>query len=304
MADSVASIFSASVSSSGPTTKNDGVTPAGSLPPNAFCLRIAFLASERLSGPAKHTTAALSGLERNIASLGKKGAPGAKNLVGQLEYLRKKAVQVGQFKELRAGMKQTAEELRQAKIRVDQLKTSIAGMSKPSDKMRRELRSAEYVVRMLGSSFREQAAAARRAETGLRSFGLNSRSAIMESQNAIRSQMAQTIQKMREFDREARKSRPPRGGGIRSAAAEAAVAAGGATAVHTGRRAAAKGFRDAVDYNQVKAFRDALGGAAFNPSSISSMNKQAEQIAIVASPRCCIKLVGSQSSNGYDGGWG
>ena len=233
---------------------------------------------DTVSGPAKNTTAALSGLERNIANLGKKGAPGAKNLVGQLEYLRKKAAQVGQFKELRAGMKQTAEELRQAKIRVDQLKTSIAGMSKPSDKMRRELRSAEYAVRMLGSSFREQAAAARRAETGLRSFGLNSRSAIMESQNAIRSQMAQTIQKMREFDREARKSRPPRGGGSRSAAAEAAVAAGGATAVHTGRRAAAKGFRDAVDYNQVKAFRDALGGAAFNPSGISSMNKQAEQI--------------------------
>ena len=228
------------------------------------------------SGPAKSTTSALKGLEKSFASLGKSGTPEVRKLGKELDYLSRKSRAVGEFRELRRGLKETSREMQAAQANVQRLERAMQSAGKPTRKMEADLRTARSTLKSISAAFREQGAAVRTAENALRSFGLAGRTGIARSQQEIRSQLAQTIKKMRELDREAR--RPPRGGGTRSAAAEAAVVAGGATAVHTGRRAAAKGFRDAVDYNQVKAFRDALGGAAFNPSGISSMNKQAEQI--------------------------
>ncbi|QYM72451.1 phage tail tape measure protein [Pseudochrobactrum sp. Wa41.01b-1] len=230
------------------------------------------------SGPAKTTTTALKGLEKSFSSLGKSGTPEVRKLGKELDYLSRKSRAVGEFRELRRGLKETSREMQAAQANVQRLERAMQSAGKPTRKMEADLRTARSTLKSISAAFREQGAAVRTAENALRSFGLAGRTGIARSQQEIRSQLAQTIKKMRELDREARKSRPPRGGGARSVAAEAAVAAGGATAVHTGRRAAAQGFHDAVDYNKNKAFRDALGGSAFNPSDINNMNKQAAQI--------------------------
>lgn len=231
------------------------------------------------SGPAKGTTAALKGLEKTLSSLGKSGTPEVRKLGKEFDYLQRKSKSVGEFRELRRGLKDTSREMQAAQANVQRLERALQSSSKPTKKMEADLRSARSALKLATAAFREQGTAVRNAENALRSFGLAGRTGIARSQREIRSQLAQTIRKMRELDREARKPRPQRvGGGQRSVAVESAIAAGGAATVHTSKRAAAKGFNDAVEYNRAKAYRDALGYDVFNPSGINSMNKQAEQI--------------------------
>lgn len=233
------------------------------------------------SGPAKGTTAALKGLEKTLSNLGKSGTPEVRKLGKEFDYLQRKSKAVGEFRELRRGLKDTSREMQAAQANVQRLERAFQAATKPTKKMEADLRSARSALKLATAAFREQGVAVRNAENALRSFGLAGRTGITRSQREIRSQLAQTIRKMRELDREARKPRPQRvggGGGQRSVAVESAIAAGGAATVHTSKRAAAKGFNDAVEYNRAKAYRDALGYDVFNPSGINSMNKQAEQI--------------------------
>lgn len=170
---------------------------------------------DAISGPAKGSSKALGGLEGSINKLGRGGFKGAKNLVGQLEHLRRKSNEIGRFTELRRGLASTFGEFRSARARVKELETALATVTKPTGKMQADLRTARSNLKLMGDSFREQAAAARDSERGLRIFGLNSRSAIANSQTEVRRQLAQTIRKMRELDREARKPLPARAQGNR-----------------------------------------------------------------------------------------
>lgn len=193
---------------------------------------------DQVSAPAKGTTSALKGLESSINQLGRKGAPGAKNLVGQLEHLRRKSIEVSRFQGLRQGMAAAFGEFRNARSRVKELEQALSSVAKPTAKMQSELRTAQSALKQTGSAFRAQTAAARAAENALRVYGLNGRSAIVSSQGQIRSQMTQTIRKMREMERVSRRSQavqnhinnPPRlrtGGANGSPFVDAAQMAGG-----------------------------------------------------------------------------
>lgn len=246
-------------------------------------LRLQLLDS--VSGPSKTTTAALRNLESSIARLGKGGVPGAKNLGNQLEYLRQKADALRNFRDLRRDVASAFGGFRQARTRVQELERALANVTKPTAKMRADLRSAQSALRAASGSFKEHRAAARSAEQALRSFGVNSRNSVTQSQTAIRSQMAKTIQKMREMDREAKRSadeqrRQSRGGGGSTRVGPAGVVGGvaGGYAAHRSASVAREAFQDAVSFDQAVMYRDALGGAAFNKDEQGRMNQQAERI--------------------------
>lgn len=229
---------------------------------------------DSVSGPSKATTAALRNLEGEIKKLGKGGFPGAKRLLSDLDYLKEKSAAVGKFTELRRGMAGTFGEFRKARDRVKELERALSSATKPTAKMRAELRTAQSALKQTTSAFNDQKNAALQAERALRMFGLNSRSAISQSQAAMRGQMAQTIQKMRELEREARKQRQQQQqaerarqqsrqqntrGGVTTGQAAAGIAGGYVATRST--TVAQDAFMKTVDFDQAKSYRDALGYA-------------------------------------------
>ena len=187
---------------------------------------------DNVSSAAKKTSGALGALEKDIGRLGKNGAPGAKRLIGDLEHLRQKAAAVGKFSEMRRGMTQAFGEFRNARSRVKELEAALSSVTKPTAKMTAELRTAKNALKASETGFRQARTAAMTAGEGLRTFGLNTRSA-STAQGELRRSMAQTIGKMRELRKEAKKPIPnpvphssgSRGGRLQSAAG---VGAGGA----------------------------------------------------------------------------
>ncbi|MDM8344150.1 phage tail tape measure protein [Pseudochrobactrum sp. sp1633] len=165
---------------------------------------------DAISGPAKGSSKALSGLEGSISKLGKGGMKGAKNLVNQLEHLRQKSAAVGRFSALRRGTAAAFGEFRSARANVKALEAALSSATKPTAKMASDLKTARAALTMTSAAFNQQRTAARNAETSLRTFGLNSRTAISTSQGEIRRQMALTISKMRQMRTEAAKPMPIR----------------------------------------------------------------------------------------------
>ena len=225
---------------------------------------------DQASGPAKKTGAALGQLERDISKLGRNGVAGAKNLGNQLDHLRQKAAAAGRFTELRNGMRTTFDQFRTARSRVKELEAALASATGPTGKLKAELRSAQSTVKSLGASFRQQAAAARATERSLRSFGLNSRSAIASSQTAIRGEMAKTVAQMRRMRAEAAKPvRPGRGAGGGFWSGAASAAAGGYAAGSMLTRPVAK----ALSYDETLTF---LAGTMAGDGSVE--DKQAAKV--------------------------
>lgn len=240
---------------------------------------------DAVSGPSKATTAALRNLESSIAKLGAKGAPGAKNLIGQLEHLRQKSAAVGQFTELRRGLASTFGQFREARSHVRQLEAALGSVTKPTAKMNADLRSARSALKQATSAYQEQRTAVNNAATALRAFGTNSRAAA-DAQPRIRREIAQTIREMRRLEQEARKKppqqqppqqprRPPSSGG---SSYSAAAGAAGAYGTYQGGRIFTKAFGDTVGFDQVRAFRDALAGEAFDAGDRDSLDAQAKKI--------------------------
>ncbi|KAB2699317.1 phage tail tape measure protein [Ochrobactrum sp. Kaboul] len=236
---------------------------------------------DSVSGPSKKSTEALKALESSIGKLGKNGVAGAKNLGSQLDYLRRKAAAVGDFKDLRRGAAAAFGEFRTARTRVKELEAALASVTKPTAKLNADMRSARSALKAATTAFQEQRAAARSAEQSLRSFSINSKNGIGQSQRAIRDQLAQTIRKMREMERENRKqppAKPPRPGRSGpSVGGTIAGAAGGYATVRAGG-VARNAFMDTVSYDQATAYRDALGYDIFSATDKARMNAQAEKI--------------------------
>lgn len=242
------------------------------------------------SGTSRKLAGELRGLEGALSRLGKSGTPEAKRLANQLEQLGKKSKAIGDFREARRGLKDMSLEMRGARSNVDRLATAFASATKPTAKMASDLKTARANLKLTSAAFLEQGRAVRTSERALQSYGVNSRQGISRAQQEIRNQLAQTIRKMRELDREARKPlpqqrqqprtrqpAPQRGAGSPSAVGVAAGAAGGYVA-HNAGGTAVKAFNLSVDFNQAEAFRNALGGDSFSEQDRGKMNAQAEQI--------------------------
>ena len=242
-------------------------------------LRLQLLDS--VSGPSRNVASSLKGIDGALAKLGKSGTPEVKRLVKQLEYLQKKAAAVGEFREARRGLKDTSVQLKAARNSVQSLEKAFSSAAKPTKKMESELRTARSTLKATSEAFKQQGAAVKAAERALRSFGIAGRSGVAQSQREVRSQLAQTIRKMRELDRESRKpqpKRPPGGGGGGGGSDGPGIGLGivGGAAANAGRSAASKAFNYAVGFDQAAAYQAALGG--FNPDERKTLNRQAEKI--------------------------
>ncbi|MCM2435366.1 phage tail tape measure protein [Agrobacterium rosae] len=233
---------------------------------------------DSVSGPSRGVAASLKGIDGALGRLGKSGTPEVKRLVKQLEYLQKKATAIGDFRETRRGLKDTAVQLRTARANVQGLEKALSSVAKPTKKMEADLRTARATLKSTTEAFKQQGAAVKASERSLRSFGVAGRSGVAASQKQIRSELAATIVKMRQLDREARK-RPPRpvrpsGGG--SVGADLGGAVVGGALANAGQSAAKKAFGYAVNFDREAAFQSALGG--FNPDERKTLNRQAEKI--------------------------
>ncbi|NKW09931.1 hypothetical protein HGG76_11505 [Ochrobactrum tritici] len=105
------------------------------------------------------------------------------------------------LQDLRRGAAAAFGEFRTARTRVKELEAALASVTKPTAKLNADMRSARSALKAATTAFQEQRAAARSAEQSLRSFSINSKNGIGQSQRAIRDQLAQTIRKMREMER-------------------------------------------------------------------------------------------------------
>lgn len=209
---------------------------------------------DAISGPAKGSSKALSGLEGSINKLGKGGLKGAKNLVNQLEHLRQKSAAVSRFTELRRGLTSTFADFRVARTNVKVLETALTQATKPTAKMVSDLKTARAALTMTSAAFNSQRAAARSAEQSLRMFGLNSRASIAGSQRQIRTELAQTINRMRAMRSEAAKPMPVRKQAIQAANYRAnglfGSAAGAAAGVYTAGGMLARPVGKALSYDE------------------------------------------------------
>lgn len=230
---------------------------------------------DQVSGPAKKTSGALGQLERDISKLGKNGVAGAKNLGNQLDHLRRKAAAAADFGRLRQNAASTFAEFRTARDRVKQLEAALASVTKPTAKMNADLRSARSALKGADNAFRQSRAAAVAAGQGLKTFGLNSRTAA-NAQEGLRRSMAQTIRKMREMERENRKQPPRPGGRFSSGVGQAAALVGGTSAVYAGRNVARRSLESGLSFDEAYHRRDAIGG--FNSEESARLNQQAERI--------------------------
>lgn len=203
-----------------------------------------------VSGPAKGSSKALGGLEGSINKLGKGGTKGAKNLVNQLEHLRQKAAAVSRFTELRTGTAAAFGEFRTARTHVKALETALASVTKPTGKMQADLKTAQGALKLTATAFNNQRTAANNAAQGLRSFGLNSRTAISSSQTEIRRQMALTTTKMRQMRAESAKPLPAHKQAMQGGSRSGGMMAGAAGAYAAGS-ILANPVRKALSYDQV-----------------------------------------------------
>ncbi len=233
---------------------------------------------DSVSGPSRNVAASLRGIDGALAKLGKAGTPEVKRLTKQLEYLQKKAGAIGEFRETRRGLKETAVQLRTARANVQGLEKALSSVAKPTKKMEADLRTARSTLKSTSEAFKQQGVAVKASERALRSFGIAGRSGVANSQKQIRSELAATIVKMRQLDREARRRPPkpvrPSGGG--SVGADLGGAVVGGAVANAGQSAAKKAFNYAVDFDREAAFQSALGG--FNPDERKTLNRQAEKI--------------------------
>lgn len=235
---------------------------------------------DSVSGPSRNVASSLKGIDGALAKLGKSGTPEVKRLVKQLEYLQKKAAAVGEFTEARRGLKDTAVQLRAARSSVQSLEKAFASVAKPTKKMEAELSSARSTLRSTSEAFKHQGAAVKAAERALRSFGVAGRSAIGNSQKQIRGELAATIVKMRQLERESRKqppklARPPRDDGGNVGGNIGGALLGGAVA-NAGRKVTERSFFTAVEFSRVSDYLGALGG--FDENERKTLNRQAEKI--------------------------
>lgn len=212
---------------------------------------------DAISGPAKGSSKALSGLEGSISKLGKGGMKGARNLLNQLEHLRQKSAQVGKFSELRRGTAAAFGEFRSARANVKALEAALAQATKPTAKMVSDLKTARAALTMTSAAFNQQRTAARNAETSLRTFGLNSRTAISTSQGEIRRQMALTISKMRQMRTEAAKPLPARKQAMQAAGNRSGGGygfAGTAAGAYAGTQILARPVGKALSYDETVSY--------------------------------------------------
>ncbi|GHD07690.1 phage tail tape measure protein [Tianweitania populi] len=225
-----------------------------------------------MSGPAKSASGSLRGLDGVIKAMGKSGAPGMQRLVKQMEHLKGKAGALEKFTDARRGLKELWQEIRAGKSHLRQLEQGMAGVAKPTAKMKAELRSAQSSVKNLTSTFRDQVAAARSAETALKKYSLNGRTAITSSQQRTRNEIAKTIREMRRLEQEHRRLPPGGGSGARDIMA---AVGGGAAAAYT-KRAAERSFAIGIEFNQEAEYQAVLG--SFTPEGRAQLNAQANAI--------------------------
>ncbi|MBR7651522.1 phage tail tape measure protein [Brucella oryzae] len=232
---------------------------------------------DAVSGPAKKTSGALGQLERDISKLGKNGVAGAKNLGNQLDHLRRKAAAAADFGRLRQNAASTFAEFRTARTRVKELEAALASVTKPTAKMNADLRSARSALKASDNAFRQSRAAAVAAGQGLKTFGLNSRTAA-NAQEGLRRSMASTIQQMRRMRTEAGKRVPDMARPVHNAAGGRTgrfwgAAAGAATGGYVAGAMLARPVEKALSYDQVLTF---LAGTMAGDGSVAA--KQAAKV--------------------------
>jgi len=207
---------------------------------------------DQVSGPSKGAANSMKNLENAISQLGRNGARGAKNLVGQLDHLRDKASKLGQFNALRQGLANTAVEFRRARDNAKQLQQALSSTANPTKKMQADMRAAQNAVRKATEAFREQRSAVRQSEQALKAFGVNSRSGIVQSQQQVRNEIAKTIREMRKLDRESKKTKPKPVQRPSSVVGEAAGAYAGARAGQTALGMVVQGAHQEAAVNRIR----------------------------------------------------
>ncbi|KAB2738457.1 phage tail tape measure protein [Brucella anthropi] len=232
---------------------------------------------DQVSGPAKKTSGALGQLERDISKLGKNGVAGAKNLGNQLDHLRRKAAAAADFGRLRQNAASTFAEFRTARDRVKQLEAALQSVSKPTAKMNADLRSARSALKGADNAFRQSRAAAVAAGQGLKTFGLNSRTAA-NAQEGLRRSMASTIQQMRRMRTEAGKRVPDMARPVHNAAGGRTgrfwgAAAGAATGGYVAGAMLARPVGKALSYDETLTY---LAGTMAGDGSVE--DKQAAKV--------------------------
>lgn len=246
-------------------------------------LRLQLLDS--VSGPAKGVAGSLGGIDRAMASFGKRGTPEARRLAKELEYLKRKADALDDFKGSRRGLKEMSTDLKAAQSNLHRMQQTMKNVTVPTGKMRADLKSAEAAVKSTSEAFKQQGAAVRAYANALKTYGVNSRSAIGTSQQQIRDDIAKTIREMRRLEREAAKplprpktdpaARTPRER-MSSLLPDTAGAYLGYQAVNAGRNIGARSFSNAVGFSEVSEFQNALGG--YDQKDRDALNAQAKKI--------------------------
>ncbi|NBN63826.1 phage tail tape measure protein [Pannonibacter tanglangensis] len=227
---------------------------------------------DSVSANAKGVAAALKGVDATMAKLGKSSAPGMRKFTKELEHLQRKSTAIDDFTRHRIGLKELAIEMKLAKRNVADIGKQFSAVKVPTKEMAAQMAAARENLRRATQAFREQGVAARASEAALRQYGINGQRSVSAAQSQIRTQIAQTIRKMRELDREARKPKPKPAPTPREPAPPrpvrhvptgpyydpTGVAAGGIAAFY-GQDLAKKAFAMSLDFDRAVQFQKAIG---------------------------------------------
>lgn len=237
---------------------------------------------DSVTGPAKGVAGSLSGIDKAIAGIGRRGSPEARRLAKELEYLKRKADALEDFKGSRRGLKEMSADLRAAQSNLQRMQQTMKNATAPTAKMKADLESAKTAVKSATAAFKEQGAAVRATEGALKTYGITSRTAISSSQKQIRDDIAKTIKELRNLEREASKPKPktePRQKVTQTQSTslrDAATTVGGVVTASQASRFGGRAFSLAVDFNEAAEYQAALGG--LNTKDREAMNAQAQKI--------------------------
>ncbi len=239
-------------------------------------LKIITALQDKLSAPLKR-----------ISGTTGQSAQSLKELRDKLKGLEQAQRQVGQFRDLKAGLQQTGDAMRQAQSRANELAQKLRAAGPPTKAMQREFDLASQASRRLKEEHQQQSTKLQGLRDRLHSAGISTKNLsgderqlrdrisstnqALESQKAKLAQVAQQQRRLAEARERLGKSQQLAGS---MAAGGAAGLAAGSGALYAGARMMAPGIQFDADMSQVQA----LTRLEKDSQQLAALRAQARQL--------------------------
>jgi TP901 family phage tail tape measure protein len=192
-------------------------------------IRVLMEGADRLTRPMREAAAGSTRLAQTLRTTRER-----------LQGLQRAQAELGEFRQLRTGMRDTERRMREAQTRASALGRELAQTSNPTRRLREEFARARREAETLNNQHRQQSTRLQELRTRLSNAGISTRD-LVSGERQLRDQIRQTNDSLREQDRRlqevtqrGRRFADARDRFSRTQSTATGMAAGGAAAIGTG----------------------------------------------------------------------